>query len=268
MYPVLIEFYGLSIHSYGAMLALAFIVGISLATKEAIRTGVDPEMLLNLTFWILISAILGSRLFHCAVFYPQYLNDPLRIFKLWEGGLVFYGGFIGSTLVIIIYSKLHKLNFWQLADITIPSAMLGLMFGRIGCTLAGCCFGKACGPDFMFGITFTHPLGLGIKNVPLYPVQPLSAVTALIIFIILWLYRKRKRFHGELLAIGLFIYSITRSLIEILREDPRGFVDIGPLALSESQVVSIFMLLFSIFIFIWIRPKQTLKEKNAGEISS
>jgi len=267
MHPILVQFFGLSIHSYGAMLALGFIVGISLATREATRTGVDTEMILNLTFWILISAILGSRIFHCIVFYPQYIKEPLHIFKLWEGGLVFYGGFIGATLVIIIYSYIHKLNFWQIADIMIPSAMLGVMFGRIGCTLAGCCFGKMCNPDFPLGITFTHPMGLGIKNVPLYPAQPLSAVNALAIFLILWLYRKRKRFHGELLAIGLIIYSITRYLLEILREDPRGFINVGSLALSESQLVSIFMLLFAFFIIIWIRPKQTLTKKIEGESS-
>ena len=260
MHPVLIEFFGLSIHSYGAMLALGFIIGISLAARESVRTGVDPEKILNLTFWILICAIVGSRLFHCIVFYPQYIKNPLRILKLWEGGLVFYGGFLGAVLATIIYTRYHKLNFWQVSDICIPPVMLGLVFGRIGCTLAGCCFGKACSPDFPLAMTFTNPLGLGIKHTPLYPAQPLSAINAFIIFWFLWLYRDKKKFHGELMAIGLFIYSITRSLLEMLREDPRGFVEIGAIALSESQVVSFFMILFSIYIFIWVRPRQTLEE--------
>ncbi len=258
MYPILIQFFGFSIHSYGAMLAIGFMVGISLAAKEAIRTQVDPEKILNLTFWILISAIVGSRLFHCAVFYPQYLKDPLRILKLWEGGLVFYGGFLGATTTIFIYTWKQRMNFWQVGDVMIPSLMLGLMFGRIGCLLAGCCFGKACGPDFALGMTFHDVSGLGIKNTPLYPTQALSAVNALILFMVIWGYRKRKRFHGELLAVGLIVYSITRSLIEILRNDPRGFVNIGPVDLSESQIVSLVMLFFAGYILTWVRPRQTL----------
>jgi len=258
MHPILVQFYGFSIHSYGVMLAVGFIVGISLAAREAVRTGLDPEKVLNLAFWILVSSIVGSRLFHCIVFYPQYIRDPLRILKLWEGGLVFYGGFLGALLVGVVYCRLQKLNYWELADLLMPSVMLGLVFGRIGCTLAGCCFGKACGPDFALGITFGNPLGLGVKNTPLYPTQTLSAINAFLIFLILWLYRKKKRFHGEVTAICLILYAVTRSLIETLREDPRGFVQLGSLLLSESQLVSVFMLLFAGYVLVWVRPRQYL----------
>jgi phosphatidylglycerol:prolipoprotein diacylglycerol transferase len=258
MHPILIQFFGLSIHSYGVMLAIGFMVGISLAAKEATRKGLDPEKVLNLSFWILVSSIVGSRLFHCIVFYPQYLRDPLRILKLWEGGLVFYGGFLGAVIVSVIYTRVNRMNFWEISDTLIPSVMIGLMFGRIGCTLAGCCFGKQCSPDFLFGITFHNPIGLGIKNVPLYPTQPLEAIGALLIFLILWFHRKRIRFHGELLAICLILYSITRSLIEVLRDDPRGFVHLGGLTMSESQFVSVFMFLLALVILIWVRPRQSL----------
>jgi phosphatidylglycerol---prolipoprotein diacylglyceryl transferase len=256
MHPILINAFGLSIHSYGVLLAIGFMVGISLAAKEAVRTGVDPEKVLNLTFWILVSSIAGSRIFHCLVFYPQYLEDPLRIFKLWEGGLVFYGGFLGAILASVLYTRVHKMNFWQISDIMIPSVMLGLMFGRIGCFLAGCCFGKSCPADFPLGISFHNMLGLGVKGIPLYPTQPLSAANAFVIFLILWLYRKRKRFHGELLAITLILYPITRSLVEILRDDPRGFVNLGFCSLSESQVVSVAMLFVAAYILIRVRPAQ------------
>ena len=261
MHPILVRFFGFSIHSYGVMLAIGFVVGISLAAREAVRTGLDPEKVLNLAFWILISSIVGSRLFHCIVFYPQYIRDPLRILKLWEGGLVFYGGFLGALLAGLVYCRVQHLNYWELGDLLMPSVMLGLVFGRIGCSLAGCCFGKACGPGFPLGMTFQNPLGLGIKNTPLYPTQVISALNALAIFLILWLYRKKKRFHGELVAICLIVYGVTRSLIEILREDPRGFLHLGPLLLSESQVVSVFMLLLAAYVLIWIRPKQNLSSQ-------
>ena len=177
---------------------------------------------------------------------------------LWEGGMVFYGGHLGALLAGLVYCRVQKLNYWELADLLMPSVMLGLVFGRIGCTLAGCCFGKACGPDFALGITFENPLGLGVKNTPLYPTQVISAINGFLIFLILWLYRKRKRFHGELVAICLVLYAITRSLIEILREDPRGLLHLGPVLLSESQVVSVFMLLFAAYVWVWVRPNQVL----------
>ncbi len=262
MHPILLQFYGFSIHSYGVMLAIGFVVGISLAAREAVRTNVDPEKVLNLAFWILVSSIIGARLFHCIVFYPQYLKNPLRILKLWEGGLVFYGGFLGALLAGFVYCRINKLNYWEIGDLLMPSLMLGLVFGRIGCTLAGCCFGKSCGPHFALGMTFNNPLGLGVKHTPLYPTQVMSAANAFVIFLILWLYRKKKRFHGELVAICLIVYAITRSLIEILREDPRGFVHLGPVLLSESQFVSIFMLLFAAYLLIWIRPKQYLSSQT------
>ncbi len=261
MHPILVQFSGFSIHSYGVMLAVGFIVGISLAAREAVRTGIDPEKVLNLSFWILVSSIIGSRLFHCIVFYPQYLDDPLRILMLWEGGLVFYGGFLGALLAGVVYCRVQKLNYWELADLLMPSVMLGLVFGRIGCTMAGCCFGKVCGPEFALGITFDNPLGLGVKNTPLYPTQVISGINGFLIFLALWLYREKKRFHGELVAICLIVYGITRSLIEILREDPRGFLHMGPVLLSESQVVSVFMLLLAAYVLIWVRPKQVLSSQ-------
>ncbi len=262
MHPILFQFSGFSIHSYGVMLAIGFIVGISLAAREAVRTGIDPEKVLNLSFWILVSSIIGSRLFHCIVFYPQYLENPLRILMLWEGGLVFYGGFLGALLAGLVYCRVQHLNYWELGDLLMPSVMLGLVFGRIGCTMAGCCFGKACGPDFALGITFDNPLGLGVKNTPLYPTQMISAINAFLIFLALWLYRRRKRFHGELVAICLIVYGITRSLIEILREDPRGFLHLGPVLLSESQVVSLFMLVLAAYILVRVRPNQALRPET------
>jgi len=264
MHPILIEFFGFSIHSYGALLAIGFMVGISIAAREAIRTGLDPDKILNLTFWILLSSILGSRLFHCIVFYPQYIEDPLRILKLWEGGLVFYGGFLAAVLVSAAYTRVHKLNFWEVGDLLMPSVILGLVFGRIGCLLAGCCYGKVCAPEFGLAMTFQNPLGLGIKNEPLYPTQIISAVNALVIFLIVWLYRNKKRFHGEVLSICLILYGISRFLIEFLRNDPRGFLELASLRLSESQVVSIWMILFAAFILIRVRPRHPVVPKPAS----
>ena len=177
MHPILFSIKGIYVHSYGVMLAIGFMVGISIAVKEGKRIDVDPEKILNMTFFILIAAIIGSRLFHCIVYYEQYIKDPVRILKLWEGGLVFYGGFILAFTTGSVYVLTHKMDYWKCADISSLSVAIGLMFGRIGCTLAGCCYGKPCDSDFPFGIVFTNPLGLGHKDVPLYPTQPFSIIS-------------------------------------------------------------------------------------------
>ena len=259
MHPILINIGGLYIHSYGVMLAIGFMVGISLSVRESRRVGMDPEKILNLSFYVLFAAIAGSRLFHCIVYYDQYLEDPLRVLKLWEGGLVFYGGFLGAALVSIFYTRAIKTNYWEMADIVAPGLAVGLACGRIGCFLAGCCFGAECGPDFPFAITFTNPLGLGIKDTPLYPTQLMSAANAILLFLILWALRKKKTFHGMLFGVFLFYYAITRSLIELLRADPRGFVDLGPLHISESQLVSVAMFVIALYLFTWNRNRNPVE---------
>lgn len=250
----------LHIHSYGFMLALGFIVAITIAVRESQRVGLDPEKILNLIMFVLIFSIVGARLFHCIVFYESYLTDPLRIFKLWEGGLVFFGGFIGGVSVTIWYCWYSGMNFWTVGDLVIPLVALGLSFGRIGCLCAGCCYGKPVNPDFPFAMIFSDPSGIGIKDTPLYPTQLISSLNAFGIFLLVWFLRKRKQFEGQLLAIFLVIYSITRSLIELLRDDPRGFVELFSLRVSESQLVSIVMILIAVAMFAILPRRQKLRD--------
>ncbi len=273
----------LKLHSYGFMLAMAFLVGIWLASREAKRLGTDPEDVQNLAFWILLSSIVGSRLFHVIVFWEQ-MDSFWEPFKIWEGGLVYYGGFLGAVTASIIYTRIKKMDFWQFGDIIAPSIALGLMFGRTGCTLVGCCYGKPCGPDFPLGITFP-PETIGVAGVPLYPTQPAEALGSLAIFLFLWLFlRHRRKFRGQVLAVFVLLYSLLRTILEFWRADPRGFLrlftvhgepgltaqtvggfkgallwtetlaEVGPgvyaVQLSESQVVSI-VLSLAIAVF-WV----------------
>lgn len=215
----------LKLHSYGFMLAVAFLVGIWLASREAKRLGENPDDVQNLAFWILLSSIVGSRLFHVIVFWDQ-MDSIWEPFKIWEGGLVYYGGFLGAVLASIIYTRLKKMDFWQFSDILAPSVALGLMFGRIGCTLVGCCYGKPCGPDFPLGITFP-PETIGVAGVPLYPTQPAEAIGSLAIFLFLWLFlRYRRKFRGQVLSVFVLLYSLLRTVLEFWRADPRGFLQI------------------------------------------
>ncbi len=263
LFSIPVPFIGdLHIHSYGFMLALGFIVAITIAVRESQRIGLDPEKILNMIMFILIFSIVGARLFHCIVFYESYLTDPLRVLKLWEGGLVFFGGFIGGVGVTIWYCWYSGMNFWKVGDFSIPIVAMGLSFGRLGCLCAGCCFGKPVNPDFPLAMIFTDPGGIGVQGTPLYPTQLISSLNAFGIFLLLWAMRKRTRFDGQLLAIFLVIYSITRSSIELLRNDPRGFVEFFSLRISESQLVSIVMILLAIAMFAILPGRQKLRDSD------
>ena len=144
MHPVLFKFGKLTIHSYGFFVALGFIVGIFLAKLEAKKLGEDQEKIMDLCFYILMASILGARLFYVFTNHEMFLSDPLEVLRIWNGGLVFYGGFIGALVTVIVYIKKKKILPWKTVDILTPSLALGYCIARLGCFSAGCCYGKAC----------------------------------------------------------------------------------------------------------------------------
>lgn len=251
MYPVIIKFGQIAIYTYGLMIAIGFIAGITVAKKEAVRTGENPEKITDLCFYILIAAIVFSRIFYVATALDMFIDDPLEVFKIWNGGLTFYGGFLGAAVTAFIYLKKEKIPFWKTADILAPALALGHFFGRIGCFFAGCCHGKVC--DLPWAITFTHPESLAPTHVPLHPTQLYSALNNLLIFFILWAFRRRKSYDGQVFWLYAMIYGITRSIIEIFRGDYRGEFLFG--VVSISQFIGISMALISVFMMTYLKRR-------------
>ena len=136
MFPVLLKIGPLSIFTYGFFIALGFLAGIYLAVREARRLGEEPEIIMDLCFYLLIAAIIGSRLFYVATNPKMFLDNPVEILKIWNGGLVFYGGFIAALITGIVYLKTKNIPVWKTADIMAPSIALAHFFGRIGCFFA------------------------------------------------------------------------------------------------------------------------------------
>src|SRR5256885_15556420 len=134
------------LHTYGLLIATAFLVAMSLAGRAAEREGQNRDRVMDLTFWILIAAMVGSRLLFILVNWDEYAKSPGKIFAFWEGGLAFYGGFIGAVLVSVWYMRKHEMPFFPVADALIPSVAIGHAIGRLGCFAAGCCWGGACDP--------------------------------------------------------------------------------------------------------------------------
>ncbi|RLC16524.1 MAG: prolipoprotein diacylglyceryl transferase [Deltaproteobacteria bacterium] len=255
MYPVLLKFGNIAIHTYGFFIAVGFLVGISLAKKEAEKSGENPDKIMDLCFYLLISAIVASRLFYVATNLDIFLSDPLEIFRIWKGGLVFYGAFIGALIAVVIYLKKEKMPLWKTVDILIPSLAIGHFFGRLGCLFAGCCYGKTC--DLPWAITFSHPESLAPMGIPLHPTQLYSAFNNLMIFGLLCLFRPRKKFDGQLFWIYVLLYGITRSVIEIFRGDFRGQIIFGMLSISQT--------IGGAFAFIAIIMLIVLSRRKASE---
>ncbi len=257
MHPILLKIGGITLHTYGFFVAMGFLGGILLARSEAKRLGVDPEKVMDLCFYILIAAIVGSRLFYVAVNYELFLSNPLDVFKIWSGGLVFYGGFIAAFFTAFIYLRIHKMPVWTTADIAAPSLAIGHFLGRLGCFSAGCCFGREC--DLPWAVTFTHPETLAPIGIPIHPTQLYSSISNLIIFFFLWFFRKHTKFHGQLFWIYVLLYGITRSFIEVFRGDFRG----NPVfeLLSVSQTIGISMSVIAVIMLISISSATKTKER-------
>ena len=146
------------IRLYGLMIGLGFIIGITLAARQAKKEGVNTDRVLDLGVYMLLMAIVGSRLLFVLTNLREFADKPLEAFAIWKGGLVFYGGVLAAVPVGIWYVKRHGLPVWKTADIMAPSVAIGQVFGRLGCFFAGCCYGAPCSGPVC--ITFSDPIPL------------------------------------------------------------------------------------------------------------
>lgn len=245
MYPVLFTiplFGGVTIHTYGVMVALGFVVAIVWVAFESRRLGQDPARSMDLVFFIIVAAIVGSRLLHVAIAErDRFLANPLMIVRIWEGGLVFYGGLIASFIVGVWYVRRHRMPVLLSCDIIAPAIAIGHGVGRIGCLLAGCCYGRPVDHPAWYAITFPPiPKTFAPVGVALYPTQLMEVAGELIIFSVLFVLRRWKRFDGQIMATYLMLYAVLRAFNEYFRGDTeRGFV-IGEW-LSTSQFISVIL---------------------------
>ncbi|MBF0493311.1 MAG: prolipoprotein diacylglyceryl transferase [Deltaproteobacteria bacterium] len=259
MYPTLftIPYLGFKVHSYGVMVALAFFLGMQVISREAKRQGLPADKILDLCFYIIIAAIVGSRVFYILVEEPHLLLSPLDWFKIWEGGLVFYGGFIGSLAVGFWYLHKHRLNFLKTVDVFILALPLGHSLGRIGCFLAGCCYGKPA-PHFPFSVVF--PLtseSIAPVGVPLFPTQLMESIAELLVFVFLFWKSRKKKFDGQILLLYLVLYSIVRSVVEVFRGDiSRGFV--WDEKISVAQGISVVLVIVALILWKKLSKKSPL----------
>ena len=231
MHPILLDFGSIKLYTYGLFLALGFMAAVWFSKRNAKFYNTADQVISDLFLVILLSAICGARFLYVLINFDFFRNNPLEIFKIWNGGLVFFGGFIAAVGACLILLKFKKLPIAKTADIIAPGIALGHSIGRFGCLFAGCCYGRTC--DLPFAIKFTNPDGLAPLNVYLHPTQIYMVISNFLLFLILMWLQKRKKFHGMVFLVYIMLYSAFRSGIEFFRGDFRGDFFFECLSMSQ-----------------------------------
>ena len=244
MHPILFEFGPIKFYSYGLMIAIGILVAYSITDKKVQALGYSHQRLEWLCLSFLAGGFLGAKVLYWLTRLPDIPSDPTILTNLGDGWVV-YGGIIGGMVAGWLYCKNHAMNFLEWLDLIVPQLALAQGFGRIGCFLAGCCYGV----ESSFGIVFPED-SLAPHGVSLFPTQLImSAFDFALGFFLQW-FSSKKTFQGELGAMYLIAYSIGRFIIEFWRGDGiRGVVN----GLSTSQYLGIFMAIVGIFLWWWGR---------------
>jgi phosphatidylglycerol:prolipoprotein diacylglycerol transferase len=251
MHPILFAFWNFTIHTYGFFVAVAFVAAIfylSYSIKKPKEEIISQNDLYSLAMYIMIFGVAGARIFFVFTNLNEFILYPLSIFKIWQGGLVYYGGFIAVIIFVYAYAKRKKILLFKLCDFFVPALALGHALGRIGCFFAGCCYGKE--SSLPWAVIFINEHSLAVRGKPLHPTQLYEAFANLLLFIFLHFYSKKKRRSGVSFAVYTISYAVLRFIIEFFRSDYRGAQYFG---FSVSQIISVF--LFTIGVFIICRKK-------------
>ena len=257
MFPKLLDLGPVTIHTSGLMLAIAFIAGIWLTSRNARREGLDPDAIWNLGLIIIFSALVGAKILLFLSDIDYYWQNPREIFSLstLRSFGVYYGGLLLALGASAWYMRRVGLPGWKTADLAAPGIALGQAIGRLGCLSAGCCYGKP--TTAAWGITFTNRYAFDNVGVPLYtklhPTQIYESVATFLLFLYLLWRLPRKSFGGQVILEYLILYAGIRFVIEFYRGDERGFLfhDL----LSTSQFIGILTAVAALGVFIYLRRR-------------
>ncbi|NMB40707.1 MAG: prolipoprotein diacylglyceryl transferase [Firmicutes bacterium] len=232
MHPILCKIGGFELYSYGAMLFLAFSVGIIWSLKEAASENIDPDHLYEIFIIVIVLALLGSRLAFVWLNWDLlYRGQPWwKVFAFREGGLTFYGGLLAALLGGLVYTHYKKLSFLKYLDFVTPFIALGYAITRIGCFLNGCCYGKI--TSVPWGLVYP-----AIDNFPRHPTQLYASASALLIFFLLRYLQRLKHFPGFIFVWFLILYGIYRFVVEFFRVSEVTFWILTPAQLMAGAFI-------------------------------
>ncbi len=262
---------GVTVYGFGLMVVVAFFVGWVLADWRSRREKLDPNLIDGLAGWLMIGGVIGARLFYVAEYWGETITSIGQIFRVWEGGIVLYGSVIGGAVAFFLFRAFRRFPVLATLDALAPSLALGIAIGRVGCFLNGCCYGKV-SPISWLAVRFPRHSPPWISeqarglipseaptSLPLHPTQLYSALDGLLLFVLLTAYYPVRRRDGEVMALLMMAYPVSRFVIEVMRDDEAVLVS----GLTIAQVVSLFLLAAG--IVFWSRLSRRKALRHADE---
>lgn len=261
---------GLPIHGFGVMVVVAFYTAMALAARRAGKERLNPDSLYDVALWMLLGGVVGARLFYVVEYWGDRIHGLADVFKIWEGGVVFYGGLIGGFTGFFLAWWSRPFPILATLDTLAPSVAIGGGIGRLGCFLNGCCYGDVCAIP---GLSVQFPKGSppwnaerargligsdALQSLPLHPTQLYSALDGLLLFLLLQAFYPRRRRDGEVFALWMVAYPISRFVIERLRDDESALYA----GMTVSQLVSLGLLTSGLAFwgYLGTRPRGRLAD--------
>ncbi|HEX8201880.1 MAG TPA: prolipoprotein diacylglyceryl transferase [Isosphaeraceae bacterium] len=247
---------GVPVYGYGLMLFFAFLGSMHLAARRARSAGLDPEVIHDLALWMFVGGLAGARALYVWQYWGTRIQSAREILEIWKGGIVFYGSVLGGAAAFFLYWALRRFPLRPVLDAVAPALALGIALGRVGCFLNGCCYGDLCGLPWGVrfpGVRWFSPAGsppwsdqvahglidrTAAWSLPVHPTQLYSALDGLVLLALLSAYYPLRRRDGEVMALMMVTYPVTRFLIEYLRNDEAVFVA----GMTISQSISVALL--------------------------
>jgi phosphatidylglycerol---prolipoprotein diacylglyceryl transferase len=245
MRPILFQIGGIPVFSYGVLVATGVLLALWYGRRRAARVGVNPDKLWSLGIYGVLASLLGAKLWLIATAWEYYSANPREIFSvaMFQSGGTFYGGVFGGIIGVILYAHFQKMPLLPVFDICCAAVPLGHAIGRLGCFMAGCCFGKP--TDVAWGVTFTNPVAAQLAGTPLgihlHPTQLYEAALEFLNFLFLVWLGNRQRFSGQIAGTYMILYGFERGILEFFRGDP-GRTMMFHDSISLMQIVSILLI--------------------------
>ena len=243
-----------TIHGYGACIAIGLLLALFMASYRGKKKNLNDDVIYGIVFIAAVFGFLFAKLMYCLVEWKDFIKDPLSFIS--SSGFVVYGGITGGIIAVIIYCKIKKVDFMEYLELCMPSVALGQAFGRVGCFFAGCCYGRE--TTSPIGIVF-HNSNYAPNEIKLIPTQLFSAAGDLLNMALLLFISKHTKKKGTVTACYIMFYSVGRYIIEIFRADERGSIG----KLSTSQFYGIISLMIGLAMFIVVQNRKTPEDEEA-----